>query len=203
MVLNEWSPPAAVVDVEETTTARLSLRAPRDADLDLLVQLHNDPAVTRFCACMTPQGRLATEEQFQSWLAHWKREGFGHWAITTHDKPEQPIGFGGLMRRSVGGQSGLYLYYRIAPQAWGRGYAAEMLLQALSLAFDQLHESTVYAAVLPANMPTRKTLEQIGLRLQGSLADTPGRAASLLYEASVNRWAGMPAQQPQAIAFTA
>jgi len=202
MVLSEWIEPAAALPVA-TTTARLSLRAPRASDLDLLLQLHKDPAVTRFCGCSTPQGRAAVEAQLDSWLAHWETQGFGHWAVTLQDQPQQTIGFGGLMRRSVGGQSGLYLYYRIAPQAWGRGYAAELLLRALSLAFDELHESAVYAAVLPANVPTRKTLEQVGLRLRGSLADTPGQAASLLYEASAGAWAGQPLQQPPAIAFAA
>lgn len=201
MVLSEWSPPGA--DPAVMATARLLLRAPRDSDLDFLVQLHNDPAVTRFCACMTPRGRAETQAQLQGWLDHWQAHGFGHWAITERGEPERTIGFGGVMRRSVGGHAGLYLYYRIAPDAWGRGYAAEMLLQAFQLAFDGLHESAVLASVLPANMPTRKTLEQVGLRLKGSLADMPGRAASLLYELGASHWAGVSRERRDAIAFAA
>lgn len=201
MVLSELMEPAT--RPVAMATARLLLRAPREEDLDRLLQLHTDPAVNRFCACTTPQGREAAEAQLQAWLAHWQAQGFGHWAIAERSDPQQLIGFGGLMRRSVAGHAGLYLYYRITPQAWGRGLAAEMAQQALTLAFEQLHESAVVAAVLPSNAPTRKTLEQLGLRLKGALADVPGRAASLLYELTAARWASEPRGEPEAIAFAA
>lgn len=186
-----------------TATPRLLLRAPRTADLASLLSLHADPAVGRFCACTTPHGREATQAQLQSWLAHWRTEGFGPWAISELSQPDQIIGFGGVMRRSVSGHRGVYLYYRFAPQVWGRGLAAEMGQRALALAFDDLHERAVLASVEPANMPTRKTLEHLGLRLMGALADVPGQAASLLYELSAGHWASQPRAEPQAIAFAA
>ena len=189
--------PAAMV------TRRLVLRPPKDSDLDTLVALHADPAVNRFCAAATPQGRPAVEAQLQSWIAHWQSRGFGHWAIAERDQPDTLIGFGGLMNRSVAGHAGLYLYYRITPQAWGRGLACEMSQHAISQAFEQRHEGAVVAAVLPNNMPTRKTLEGLGLRLKGTLSDGPGHAAALLYELGAERWASLPRCEPEAVAFAA
>ena len=189
--------PAAMV------TRRLVLRPPRDSDLDTLTALHADPAVNRFCAAATPQGRAATEAQLQAWLKHWQTRGFGHWAIAEREKPDSLIGFGGLMHRSVAGHTGLYLYYRITPQAWGRGLASEMAQYAISQAFEQYHEGAVVAAVLPSNAPTRKTLEGLGLRLKGTLADGPGSAAALLYELGADRWATLPHGEPEAVAFAA
>lgn len=201
MILSELSAPAA--GPATMATPRLLLRAPGVEDLGSLLRLNADPAVCRFCACSTPLGREATEAQLQAWLSHWQAEGFGHWAIAEQGRPDEVIGFGGVMRRSVGGHRGLYLYYRIAPQAWGRGLAAEMAQQALSLAFDELREGTVMASVQPANAPTRKTLEQLGLRLKGAVTEMPGLAASLLYELSASRWATQPRAEPEAIAFAA
>lgn len=189
--------PAAMV------TRRLVLRPPRETDLTTLLALHADPAVNRFCAAATPHGLAATEAQLQSWLAHWQTRGFGHWAIAERDQPDSLIGFGGLMHRSVAGHAGLYLYYRITPQAWGRGLACEMAQYAICQAFEQRHEAAVVAAVLPSNAPTRKTLEGLGLRPKGTLADGPGSAAALLYELTADRWASLPRCEPEAVAFAA
>ncbi len=202
MVPNEFCAPVPAVPAA-MVTHRLVLRPPRETDLHTLIALYADPAVNRFCAAATPHGPAAIEAQLQGWIAHWQKLGFGHWAIAERDKPEALIGFGGLMHRSVAGHAGLYLYYRITPQAWGRGLASEMALHAIAQAFEQQREHAVVAAVLPSNAPTRKTLECLGLRLKGTLADGPGSAAALLYELSADRWASLPRGEPEAIAFAA
>lgn len=202
MVQIEFSEPVAAVPAA-MVTRRLVLRPPRDSDLDTLMALYADPAVNRFCAAATPHGRAATETQLQAWIDHWQTRGFGHWAIAEREQPDTLIGFGGLMHRSVAGHAGLYLYYRITPQAWGRGLASEMSLYAFAQAFEQRHESTVVAAVLPNNAPTRKTLESLGLRLKGTLSGGPGGAAALLYELGADRWATLPRGEPEAVAFAA
>jgi len=202
MVLSEFCEPVPAVPAA-MVTRRLVLRPPRDSDLDTLQALYADPAVNRFCAAATPHGRAATQAQLQGWISHWQARGFGHWAIAEREQPDTLIGFGGLMHRSVAGHAGLYLYYRITPQAWGRGLASEMALHAMDQAFEQRREKTVVAAVLPNNAPTRKTLEALGLRLKGTLADGPGSAAALLYELGADRWASLPRAEPEAIAFAA
>lgn len=203
MVLTEFPEPIATPVPAALVTRRLVLRPPREADLDTLLALYADPAVSRFCAAATPQGLAATEAQLRTWMAHWQARGFGHWAIAERERPDALIGFGGLMHRSVAGHSGLYLYYRIAPQAWGRGLASEMSMQAFAQAFEQHGEAAVVAAVLPNNAPTRKTLDCLGLRLKGTLADGPGSAAALLYELTAERWNSLPRGEPEAIAFAA
>jgi RimJ/RimL family protein N-acetyltransferase len=202
MLLSEFCASVAAVPAA-MVTRRLVLRPPRASDLDTLTALHADPAVNRFCAAATPLGRVAIEAQLQTWLDHWQARGFGHWAIAEREQPDQLIGFGGLMHRSVAGHAGLYLYYRITPQAWGRGLASEMSMHAMGQAFEQRREGSVFAAVLPNNAPTRKTLEGLGLRLKGSLADGPGSAAALLYEMTGSRWASLPRCEPEAVCFAA
>lgn len=184
-------------------TARLSLRAPQAADLDAVFELHADPVANRF----SPSGPLASREAsdalLQGWLAHWQDKGFGYWAIAERAQPEQLLGFGGVMSRTVGGVTGLYLYFRFRPQAWGQGLASEMAMKALELAFEQLHAANVLAVVLPANTPSRKTLERIGMLLKSALADVPGQAPSLVYEMTAARFAELPKTLPPPTPFGA
>lgn len=197
----EFSEPVAAVPAA-MVTRRLVLRPPRETDLPTLMGLNADPAVNRFCAVATPQGRDGAEQQLRGWINHWEAHGFGHWAIATREQPDSLIGFGGLMHRSVAGHTGLFLYYRITPQAWGRGLASEMALHGFEQAFVQRREAAVVAAVLPHNAPTRKTLEGLGLRLTGTLPYGTGVSA-LLYELTQDRWASQPRHEPEAVAFAA
>lgn len=173
-------------------TARLWLRALREQDLDAVYELHADPVTNRFSPGGPMQSREAAAELLQGWLAHWQAQGFGYWAIALRERPEELIGLGGIMSRPVAGQPGLYLYFRFRPQHWGQGYASEMAQAALALAFEHLQAGAVQAVVQPANTPSRKTLDRLGLLLKGSLADVPGQPPSLQYEISAARWATLP-----------
>lgn len=187
-------------------TARLMLRPPRASDLDAMFELHADPVANRFSPSGPLVSREASEALLQSWLAHWQAKGFGYWAIAARERPGALLGFGGVMSRAVGGMGGaggLYLYFRFSPQAWGQGFASEMSLQALELAFEGLHEPNVLAVVLPANTPSRKTLERIGMLLKGSLADVPGQSPSLVYEMTAPRFASLPKVTPAPTPFGA
>ncbi len=184
-------------------TDRLLLRAPQASDLDAVFELHADPICTRCSASATLVGRDEAQALLQSWLAHWQTNGFGYWVIAAREQPDIVIGFGGVMHKTIDGVSGLYLYFRFRPQAWGQGVASEMALQALGLSFDILKQGQVLAIVLPANTPSRKTLERIGMLLKCALADVPGQAPSLVYELTAARFVGLPKMQPQPTPFGA
>lgn len=204
------SPPFSATSVTPLLTPRLALRAPQSSDLEAMFELHADPVANR----LSPSGLVDTREAsavlLAGWMAHWRAEGFGYWTITCREQPAQAqqavagvVGFGGVMRRTVDGVSNLYLYFRIRPQVWGQGLASEMALAALNLAFDKLHEQRVLAVVVPANTPSRKTLERIGLLLKSSLADVPGQPPSLVYEITADRFAMLPKTQPAPTPFGA
>lgn len=178
-------------------TARLCLRAPREDDLQALQALHADPVGNGLSSCTAPSAGGCAAAQMQTWLAHWRSHGYGYWVLSERDRPEQPLGLGGLMNHTVAGRPGLYLYYRLCPQQWGKGYASEMALAVLEQAFGRLQLPAVQAVVQPANMASRKTLERIGMRLKGALGEVPGEPACLLYEVSAARYAER-AQTPAA-----
>lgn len=185
------------------STERLGLRPPLASDLGVLSALSADPAAQRFCAYRAPTTPAAVQDQLNDWLSHWQGHGFGPWAMSLREAPDAPLGFGGLIEQRVGDQAGLYLYYRLFPEYWGRGLACEMAHQAFDLAFETLGASEVFAAVLPSNTPTRKTLQALGLRLRGILADRPGDPPRLLYEITAEDWAHQPRIGPEPIPFAA
>ncbi|RQO62411.1 N-acetyltransferase [Paucibacter sp. KBW04] len=189
--------------LEAIETNRLLLRQPAAADLAAIFEIHADPITNRFNPGGPMRSTQEAEALLQGWLAHWQAQGFGYWAIASREQPEQLLGFGGIMAKPSLGPTGLNLYFRFRPQAWGQGYASEMALAALALAFEQLYAPAVLAVVRPANMPSRKTLERIGMRLKGSLADVPGQPPSLLYEMSAAHYANTPHTLPLPTPFGA
>lgn len=182
-----------------TGTSRLLLRPPEAADARAFRELLSDPANRRF----EPGGRAASE-RLEHWRMLWTRDGLGPWAVRLREQPALgAIGFGGLSRERIGGVMAWQLEFHFLSDFWGRGYAAEMSLAALGLAFDDLRASAVQALLAPGNTAARKTLERVGLRLTGSVADHPGEAASLLYEINAAQYAANPPRQPEATPFGA
>ena len=53
--------------------------------------------------------------------------------------------------------------WRLAPQHWGQGYATEAALASLSFAFGVLHLEEVLAWTTPANRPSRRVMEKLGM----------------------------------------
>jgi|GEM_PF-893762 len=196
MFMPHPSPPSLTEDV---VTSRLRLRAPAAADLRSLHEALMDPANLRFGAESTgAAARLA------HWQALWGADGFGPWAVELRGHPEHgAIGFGGLSRALITGVHSLLLEFHFRSDFWGCGYAAEMSMAALRMAFLTLKAGEVQSLLPPGNAAARKTLERLGLRLKGSVADHPGEAASLLYEINVAQFHAQPPQEPVPTPFGA
>ena len=181
-------------------TERLLLRAPQPDDLPALQQLLAEPAQQRF-ERVDPQ---QASERLALWRADWVSQGQGPWAVLLRDAPELgALGFGGLRHQRLAGTPALLLSFSFRSQFWGQGYAAEMALAALGLAFGSLGAGAVQALLPPGNAAARKTLERLGLHLKGSLAEVPGQAPSLLYEITAQQHALRPLQRPEPTPFGA
>jgi ribosomal-protein-alanine N-acetyltransferase len=169
--------------VDMCSTDRLLLRRPRLSDRGVVYAIHADPMTNRF----NPHGPAtvtSSETMLLDWITHWENFGFGYWAISSNEAPDQIIGFGGIVRKNVADRLGLNLYFRFAPKAWGKGFASETATAALSLAFTVLRESEVLAKVRTDNHPSRRVLERIGMSIVGETEDVPKAALSLIYAIS-------------------
>jgi RimJ/RimL family protein N-acetyltransferase len=123
----------------------------------------------------------AADDLLGTWAAHWQARGVGPWAIAAQDAPQQVIGFGGLSWRDFGGQQHPNLWYRLAPEAWGAGYATEFATVALHHAQTVGGVRVVHALVQPAHRASIRVLEKLGLRPIGTQSDVHGGPDSLHY----------------------
>ena len=178
-----------------TITARLLLRAPTAADLDVVQLIHGDPRTQRYNPA-SPDSRESCRQRLLGWIEHWRDQGFGYWVVCDRTQPERVLGFGGVMHSRFGERSGLNLYFRFIVEAWGQGYASEMAGAALHLAFRVLGKAQVIGLVRPDNLPSRRALERLGLTRDGELDDFPGLPPSLLYSLSAERYFAAQATSP-------
>jgi RimJ/RimL family protein N-acetyltransferase len=150
----------------------LSLRQPTQHDLPALYELHADPRTNAF----NPRGPMASMEAAQELLdaliAHWSVHGFGYWMVSLPDAPDDVLGIGGLAEKRIPGRSGLNLYYRFRPEAWGRGLATATARRAIGFACDTLARGDeLFARVRPDNLPSIGVLERSGLVHSGHTPD--------------------------------
>ncbi|MBZ9743401.1 MULTISPECIES: GNAT family N-acetyltransferase [unclassified Mesorhizobium] len=142
-------------------TARLLLRQPMAADLDFVTRLFARPELVAHRPDPTPDTAQQSADRLLRDIGHWREHGFGRWTI---EAGGEPIGFGGLTVSQA--FDGLNLSYHLRPESWGQGFATELIREALSLAFDDLHATRVIGLVRTANVASRRALEKNGFRFE-------------------------------------
>jgi len=157
--MSEKKPTALAGDVIET--ARLRLRMFRPADLDDLAALLADPEVMKYVADGKPASREETRKALDSIIQHWRRHGFGRWAVEDKGTLEF-VGFGGL--RSLFGMP--EVVYHFATQHWGKGLATEMGRASLRYGFETHHFARIVAIAKPENLASIHVMEKLGMRYE-------------------------------------
>lgn len=147
---------------EELLTERLTLRRPTPADVPRILAVHRDPLA---CA-HNPSDALATraeaEDLYTRWDAHWHRHGFGYWGVRYRDSAD-PLGFCGLKVMRLRERPVLNLFYRFAPDNWGRGIASEAATAVVRWAGATLPGQLVVARVRPGNVASARVAVRAGL----------------------------------------
>jgi RimJ/RimL family protein N-acetyltransferase len=156
-------------DFERTTTERLLLRRIQESDLEAVFTLHGDPETNRFHPAKTLRSMDAARELLALWLGDWAQHGMGYWAVERYDAPGTVVGFGGLRRKELEGQTVLNLAYRFSPQSWGSGYATEMARRALELARKHVPDLPVVAIIHLENVASLRVAERLGMRRDGTI----------------------------------
>lgn len=164
--MNEKKPPSVADEQRERDshvieTARLRLRMFRWADLDALAAIFADPDVMRYVAEGKPVGRDIAEKAIASIIEHWRRHGFGRWAVADKQTGEF-VGYGGL--RSLFGQP--EVVYHLAKAHWGKGFATELARASLRFGFAERGFARVVAIARPANAASIHVMEKIGMRFE-------------------------------------
>jgi len=157
LVLKTWPHPLQI------RTKRALLRAMRDDDLPAWCALNADPAVRRhFESVATEEEALGEAARIRAGMA---QRGWGFWAL------EIPgvMSFAGTVGLIVTGWEAHFtpcveIGWRLASEAWGRGYASEAAAAAAEFGFEHLELDELVAITIPDNQPSRRVMERIGMR---------------------------------------
>jgi RimJ/RimL family protein N-acetyltransferase len=142
-------------------TARLRLRVFRPEDLDDLAALFADPEVMKYVGDGKPTGREEARKALESMIQHWRRHGFGRWAVK--DKATREfVGFGGL--RSLFGMP--EVVYHFATRHWGKGLATELGRASLRFGFETHRFARIVAIAKPENAASIHVMEKLGMRYE-------------------------------------
>jgi len=152
-------------------THRLTLRPFAESDAAEVNRYEADPAVVRY----VPHGvRSLAEslEQIQSVRAEaqTKTRRVFEFAIV-HSEDERLIGRCG-MKLSEAEQSEAMLWYVLAREAWGYGYAAEAARAVLGFGFEELRLHRIFVDIDPRNRASLRVAEKLGLRREGHFLET-------------------------------
>lgn len=182
----------------ELHTERLLLRTWRDDDLEPFARMVADPEVMRYFPAT--QNREEAAALIERVHAHMAEHGFGLWALERRDSGAF-IGFTGL--GVVGFEAAfcapdrptIEIGWRLARAHWGQGFASEAARAALACAFEDLLLPEVVAFTVPANQPSRKVMQRIGMQrdpaddfLHPKLPEGHPLRAHVLYRLSREQW---------------
>ena len=144
------------------TTARLQLRSWRDEDLEPFAALNADPRVRAFFPALQTYQQSA--ESMQNIGEHFRRHGFGLWAIEVLGGASF-VGFVGLSVPSFDAPFTpcVELGYRLAFEHWDRGFATEGARAALAFGFATLGLAEVVAMTAVDNVRSRRVMERVGM----------------------------------------
>lgn len=153
-------------------TRRLWFRAMSIDDIDDLKAIFCDPIAMQYYPAPFDQEKL---RQYVEWnIGNFVKYGFGLWTLI-HKGDERIIGDCGLSFQMVDGVGELEIGYHLLPTYWNRGLATEAATACRDYAFDALGRERVISWMNPANVPSRRVAEKVGMHLEKETRDKNDR----------------------------
>ncbi len=143
-------------------TGRLLLREFVPGDADALAAVISDPETMRFYP--EPRDRAGVESWIERNRRRYRDDGHGLWAMVLKSSGEV-VGDCGLTRQSVDGVDEIEIGYHLRRDLWGRGLAPEAAAACRDYGFERLGAERLISLIRPANLPSRRVAEKIGLSL--------------------------------------
>lgn len=143
----------------------LVFRELRPSDTQTVFEIHSDPD-TRF---FTRLLRQQTPEDIRSWLEyypHYRRHGFGLWAIERAGTGTMTGICGLRVRKDLGGR--IDLSYRIHPDWRRKGIATAAVISCMQFGFEHLILNEILAQVHTDNEWSRHLLVKLGFQESAS-----------------------------------
>jgi ribosomal-protein-alanine N-acetyltransferase len=144
-------------------TDRMYLRRLEMADVDGLLGIFSDPEAMRYYP--GTKSRREAEDWVRWNLRSYRRHGFGLWAAILKDSDEF-AGQCGLVSQEVDGRNEVEIGYLFLRRFWGRGLATEAAQACRDYGFGTLGYDRLVSLIDPANLPSRRVAEKVGMRLE-------------------------------------
>ena len=140
-------------------TARLRLRPPRLTDAAPLFEFLGDATAMQYT---TPRTSLRDCRRYLAVHERQRRRvGCAPWVVLQKGAGTM-IGFGGLYEDPFDPGWGVEVGYFLAPAAWGKGYATELVRLCVELARQQRRWQALRAFAHPQNTASQKVLLKAG-----------------------------------------
>jgi RimJ/RimL family protein N-acetyltransferase len=142
-------------------TERLALREFRPSDVATLHRLDSDPRVMRYIGDGSTRSRAAVDAAVRRSMKYYGTyPGLGVW-------PAEDRASGGFIGwfclKYVPDTVEIEVGYRLAPDAWGRGYATEGALALVRYGLDELGLLRIIGLTHPDNAASQRVLLKAGL----------------------------------------
>ncbi|GIF72433.1 GNAT family N-acetyltransferase [Asanoa siamensis] len=148
-------------------TERLTLRGWRDADLDALAAINADPEVMRYILDGSVRDRQRTSQDLRAMIRGWDERGFGLFAVDVRETGAF-VGWAGLAVPEFLPEvmPAVEIGWRLAREAWGRGYATEAAAASLQFAFDDCALDRVISIRHVDNTRSARVMAKLGLAFE-------------------------------------
>jgi len=149
-------------------TERLILRPWREADHAALFGLCSDPRVMEFL------GPVQTEAEVYAGIARLRAcqadNGYSFWAVERREDGVV-LGFCGLKPGQPGTpiEGCIEIGWRLAADAWGKGYAREAAQASLDWGWANLDAPAIWAITAPGNVRSWGLMERLGMTRHADL----------------------------------
>lgn len=162
-------------------TVSLVFRRPTLADLHDVLRVHGDPRTNMYNPA-GPDDEAASHVRLVEWMEHWDRHGFGYEVI--EDQTGTALGMAGVRHERWLEVQVLNLYYRLAPEAWGKGIATAAGQRALETAATVAPSLPVLARTKPENLPSQRIAAKVGLQRRPDLEVDDDTGSVVIYTSS-------------------
>lgn len=144
-------------------TSRLRLRELAGTDLEFVATMMADPEVTRYYE------RRFSRADAQVWLdrqlERYRVDGHGLWLLLDR-ATGTALGQVGLILQEVEGAHVPEIGWLLHRPFWGRGFATEAATATREAAFTRWGYGTVSSLIRPANLPSQRVAQRIGMSPQ-------------------------------------
>ncbi|MFP6746118.1 MAG: GNAT family N-acetyltransferase [Alphaproteobacteria bacterium] len=142
-------------------TERLCLRPFEMTDLAALIPIYGDRDVMAIRK-LGVQTAAQTEGALSEIIEHWRRHGFGLWAVIAKDGGAL-LGECGLRYRDHVRE--VEISYGLAKSAWGKGLATEASFAAVDFGFRVIGLEEIVAIAKASNVSSHRVMEKLGMHL--------------------------------------